>query len=58
MAIEARIRELGVRHQTLERAIHDELVRPAADDLKLRDLKLQKLKVKEELESLRAHSSN
>ena len=32
MAIEARIRELGVRHQTLERAIQDELTRPAADD--------------------------
>ena len=57
MAIEARIRELGVRHQTLERAIHDELTRPAADDLKLRDLKRQKLKVKEEMESLRAHSN-
>ena len=28
MAIEARIRELGVRHQTLERAIHDELTPP------------------------------
>ena len=31
MAIEARIRELGTRHQTLERAIQDELGRPAAD---------------------------
>jgi len=58
MAIEARIRELGARHQTLERAIHDELTRPAADDLKLRDLKRQKLKVKEELENLRSHASN
>ena len=31
MAIEARIRELGLRHQSLERAIEDELGRPAAD---------------------------
>ena len=28
MAIEARIRELGVRHQSLERAIQDELAIP------------------------------
>lgn len=55
MAIEARIRELGVRHQTLERAIHEELSRPAADELRLHDLKRQKLKLKEEMESLRGH---
>ena len=55
MAIEARIRELGVRHQTLERAIHDELSRPAADEMRLRDLKRQKLKLKEEMETLRSH---
>jgi hypothetical protein len=54
MAIEARIRELGVRHQSLERAIQDEMARPAADDDRLRDLKRQKLRLKEEMESLRA----
>ena len=54
MAIEARIRELGVRHQTLERAIQDELGRPAADDDRLMELKRQKLRLKEEMESLKA----
>jgi hypothetical protein len=54
MAIEARIRELGTRHQALERAIEDELARPYADDDRLKDLKRQKLRLKEELESLRA----
>ena len=54
MAIEARIRELGVRHQSLERAIQDELARPAADDVRLKDLKRQKLRLKEEMESLKA----
>jgi hypothetical protein len=54
MAVEARIRELGSRHQTLERAIEDELRRPAADDVRLRELKRRKLKLKEEMESLRA----
>ena len=54
MAIEARIRELGVRHETLDREIHDELKRPAADEARLSDLKRQKLKLKEEIEGLRA----
>ncbi len=56
MAIEARIRELGSRHQTLERALHEELSRPAADDLRVRELKRQKLRLKEEMESLRAQA--
>ena len=54
MAIEARIRELGVRHQTLERAIQDELGRPAADGDRLKELKRQKLRLKEEIEGLKA----
>jgi hypothetical protein len=54
MAIEARIRELGVRHQSLERAIEDEVNRPVADSVRVRDLKRKKLRLKEEMESLKA----
>jgi hypothetical protein len=54
MAIEARIRELGVRHQSLERAIQDELARPAADEDRVRTLKRQKLRLKEEMETLKS----
>lgn len=53
MALEARIRELGSRHQSLEQAIQDEMRRPSFDDLRLRELKRQKLRLKEEIESLR-----
>ena len=53
MAIEARIRELGVRHQTLERAIEDEVRRPAADTIRVGELKKQKLRLKEEMEIMR-----
>jgi hypothetical protein len=56
MAIEARIRELGVRHESLERAIQDEMSRPAADGTRLTELKRQKLRLKEEMESLRAEA--
>jgi hypothetical protein len=57
MVIEARIRELGSRHRSLELAIQDEMSRPAADAIRLSELKRQKLRLKEELESLkhRAH---
>ncbi|HVI31955.1 YdcH family protein [Phenylobacterium sp.] len=55
MAVEARIRELGSRHQSLELAIQEELRRPATDDLKLKELKRQKLRLKEEMEALRGH---
>jgi hypothetical protein len=55
MAIEARIRELDSRHETLERAIADENNRPACDELRLRELKRRKLKLKEEMEVLRGN---
>ena len=54
MAVDARIRELGTRHKSLDQAIHDEMSRTAANDLKLRDLKRKKLKLKEQIEALRA----
>jgi len=53
MALESRIRELSVRHQSLERAIEDEVSRPIADSTRLTTLKRQKLRLKEELESLK-----
>ena len=53
MSVDARIRELGSRHQVLERTIEEELRSPSADSLRLNALKRQKLKLKEEIEILR-----
>ena len=53
MAVEARIRELGSRHQTLERAIEEEVRHPAVDSLRVNALKRQRLRLKEEIEVLR-----
>ncbi|HEY2662394.1 MAG TPA: DUF465 domain-containing protein [Caulobacteraceae bacterium] len=55
MAIQARIRELGSRHESLDRAIQEESNRPASDEMRLRELKRRKLRLKEEMESLRAN---
>ena len=52
MAVEARIRELGSRHQSLDKAIQDEVRSPAGDDLRLQEPKRRKLKLKEEMETL------
>ena len=54
MAIEARIRELGLRHQTLDREIQDESSRPASNEARLMELKRQKLRLKEQMETLRS----
>lgn len=56
MAVEARIRELGIRHQSLERMIQEEANRPASDAMKLKELKRKKLKLKEEIEALGAQA--
>ena len=54
MAIESRIRELGSRHENLDRTIQEETSRPGCDATRLRELKRQKLRLKEEIEGLRA----
>lgn len=54
MALDARIRELGSRHKSLEQAIQDEMRRPASDEIRLKELKRQKLRLKEEIESLQS----
>ena len=58
MAIEARIRELDSRRQSLERAIDEEMRRPICDSLRLHDLKRKKLKLKEEIATLRHGAPN
>ncbi|MFN3229948.1 MAG: YdcH family protein [Asticcacaulis sp.] len=56
MAIDARIRELDHRHQTLDVAIRDELRRPVADAVRLKELKRRKLKLKDEMQHLKSQT--
>ena len=53
MALDSLIRELDSRHQSLERAIREETLRPVSDHVRLKDLKRQKLKLKDEIEGLK-----
>ncbi len=52
MSLDGHIEALKVKHAELEKAIHQESIRPLPDDRTLHDLKRQKLRIKEELESL------
>jgi hypothetical protein len=54
MSLQARIESLTTRHASLEGKIFDEDSRPRPDDSMLSKLKLEKLRLKEELERLRA----
>ena len=54
MALEARLRELDSRHRKLDRTIEREMTHPASDDIRIAELKRQKLRLKEEIEGLRA----
>ncbi|MEM9168614.1 MAG: DUF465 domain-containing protein [Pseudomonadota bacterium] len=53
MALEAHLETLAQRHVELETAIASELKHPAHDDIRLQELKRQKLKIKDEIETLR-----
>ena len=52
MSLESHIESLKGRHATLESRIHDEDTRPRPNDDALNRLKLEKLRLKDELERL------
>jgi hypothetical protein len=56
MTIEARIRELGNLHRNLDETIRREMIHPATDSLRVRELKQQKLRLKEQITSLEARA--
>ena len=53
MPIEARIRELDARHTRLDAQIDEVNRHPSADSLELQMLKKEKLRIKEQIETLR-----
>jgi hypothetical protein len=54
MSLQSRIESLSNRHASLEMQISDEDHRPKPDDSALFRLKVEKLRVKEEMERLRS----
>ena len=58
MALDAHLVELSEKHRALDRKIEEELARPTTDDLKIAELKRQKLRLKDEMERLRHEMSH
>jgi len=58
MALDAHLVELSEKHRALDRRIEEEQARPTADDLKIADLKRQKLRLKDEIERLKYETSH
>jgi hypothetical protein len=58
MALDAHLVELSEKHRALDRKIEEEQARPTADDLKIADLKRQKLRLKDEIERLKQETSH
>lgn len=54
MSLKGRIEELSKRHRQLDEQIEKEQKRPASDISTLKDLKRQKLRIKEEIGYLKA----
>ena len=52
MSLNAHLAELSEKHKLLERRIEQEMSRPARDDARLRRLKSEKLKLKDEIARL------
>jgi hypothetical protein len=58
MPLDAHLVELSEKHRALDRKIEEEMARPTSDDLKLAELKRQKLRLKDEIERLRQELSH
>jgi hypothetical protein len=56
MAVSAHIEELSEKHRTIERKIEEELKHPSSDELRIAALKKEKLRLKDEIEKLRAET--
>lgn len=52
MALTGHLDELSQRHSALKRRIEEELARPGSDDIEIKRLKQEKLKLKDEIERL------
>ncbi|PWE32467.1 DUF465 domain-containing protein [Maritimibacter sp. 55A14] len=52
MALSSHVQELRKKHETLSKRVEEAQRSPGADDLRISELKKQKLRLKEEIERL------
>ena len=54
MSLAAHLAELSEKHKSLERRIAEEMSRPGSDEVQIRRLKQEKLKLKDEITRLQS----
>lgn len=58
MALSAHLAELTEKHRLLDRTIAEEIAHPSSDELKIAELKREKLKLKDEIMRLTGESDS
>jgi len=58
MALYGHLQELSDKHRQLERRIAEEVSRPGSDDLTIRRMKQEKLKLKDEIVRLKGETQH
>ncbi len=58
MSIENHLRELTSRHRKIDEVLQEEQRRPSSDSLRMTKLKREKLKLKEEIQSLESETKH
>lgn len=58
MSLAAHLQELSERHRSLERRIQEEMARPGSDDIEIRRMKQEKLKLKDEIVRLKSETQH
>ena len=53
MALDAHVEELSGKHRALDKQIQEETAKPSSDDLRIAELKRQKLVLKDRMAKLR-----
>ena len=56
MSVAAHLQELSEKHRSLERRIAEEIARPGSDDIEIRRMKQEKLKLKDEIARLKTQT--
>ncbi len=54
MSLQSHLQELELKHRSLDQAILEEMAHPSSNDSRVRELKKQKLLLKQKIERLRA----
>lgn len=57
MTADVRIDKLGLKHRSIEQTLEEELARPAGDELRIGELKKQKLQIKDEIRRIEAKAA-